>query len=179
LGDADEGFGCLEERVGVLFEWLVGWEREGRRGRRTWSRRENGRHCWKVAFESMDFINCAQFPVILLLKPISKGVGNGYALAVVATARPLDVVVDASLEVDDDVTEDEEESLLSTLRRLRSSGREARVQSAGLGGGLRSTRSGPERARRDASSADRRPSGTSTLTSRSWMSSNSTSESEM
>jgi len=112
-----------------------------------------------VAFESIDFINCAQFEVILLLKPISKGVGNGYALAVVATARPLDVVVDASLEVDDDdddaVTEDEEESLSSTLRRLRSSGIDARVQSAGLGGGLRSTRIGPERARRDASSADR------------------------
>ena len=110
-----------------------------------------------MAFESIDFINCAQFEVILLLKPISKGVGNGYALAVVATARPLDVVVDASLEVDDDdaVTEDEEESLSSTLRRLRSSGIDARVQSAGLGGGLRSTRIGPERARRDASSADR------------------------
>jgi hypothetical protein len=111
----------------------------------------------KVAFESIEFINCAQFAVILLLKPISKGVGNGYALAVVATTRPLDVVVDARLEVDDDddVTEDEEESLSSTLRRLRSSGRDARVQSAGLGGGLRSTRIGPERARRDASSADR------------------------
>jgi hypothetical protein len=111
-----------------------------------------------VAFESIEFINVAQFAVILLLKPISKGVGNGYALAVVAAAaRPLDVVVDARLEVDDDdeVTEDEEESLSSTLRRLRSSGRDARVQSAGLGGGLRSTRSGPERARRDASSADR------------------------
>jgi hypothetical protein len=100
-----------------------------------------------VAFESIDFINCAQFAVILLLKPISKGVGNGYALAVVATTRPLDVVVDARLEVDeDDVTEDEkeEESLSSTLRRLRSSGRDARVQSAGFGGGLRSTRIGPE-----------------------------------
>ena len=117
-------------------------------GRCTWRRRENGRHCWKVAFESIDFINCAQFEVILLLKPISKGVGNGYALAVVATARPLDVDVDARLEVDDedDVTEDEEEeeSLSSTLRRLRSSGRDARVQSAGFGGGLRSTRIGPE-----------------------------------
>jgi hypothetical protein len=127
-------------------------------GRCTWRRRENGRHCWKVVFESRECINCAQFAVILLLKPISKGVGNGYALAVVATARPLDVVVDASLEVDDDddaVTEDEEESLSSTLRRLRSSGIDARVQSAGLGGGLRSTRIGPERARRDASSADR------------------------
>jgi hypothetical protein len=116
---------------------------------RTWRRTEKGRHCWKVAFESIEFINCAQFAVILLLKPISKGVGNGYALAVVATARPLAVVVDARLEVDDDdddddVTEDEEESLSSTLRRLRSSGRDARVQSAGFGGGLRSTRIGPE-----------------------------------
>ena len=98
-----------------------------------------------MAFESIEFINCAQFAVILLLKPISKGVGNGYALAVVATARPLDVDVDARLEVDDedDVTEDEEESLSSTLRRLRSSGRDARVQSAGIGGGLRSTRIAP------------------------------------
>jgi hypothetical protein len=91
----------------------------------------------------MEFMNCAQLAVILLLKPISKGVGNGYALAVVATARPLDVVVDARLEVDDE-DDVSEESLSSTLRRLRSSGRDARVQSAGLGGGLRSTRIGPE-----------------------------------
>ena len=100
-----------------------------------------------MAFESIEFINCAQFAVILLLKPISKGVGNGYALAVVATARPLAVVVDARLEVDDDDDDDdvtEEESLSSTLRRLKSSGRDARVQSAGFGGGLRSTRIGPE-----------------------------------
>jgi len=123
------------------------WDgRAERRGNRTWRSNENGRHDPKVAFESIEFMNDAQFAVILLLKPISNGVGNGYTLAVVATTRPLDVVVDASLDVDvdDDVTEDEEDSLLSTLRRLRSSGRDARVQSAGLGGGLRSTRIGPE-----------------------------------
>jgi hypothetical protein len=118
---------------------LVVWKNE----LEFWRRRENGRHCWKVAFESMEFMNCAQLAVILLLKPISKGVGNGYALAVVATARPLDVVVDARLEVDDE-DDVSEESLSSTLRRLRSSGRDARVQSAGLGGGLRSTSRGPE-----------------------------------
>jgi hypothetical protein len=119
---------------------LVVWKKE----LEFWRRREKGRHCLKVAFESMEFMNCAQFAVMLLLKPISKGVGNGYALAVVATARPLDVVVDARLEVDDEDDVTEEESLSSTLRRLRSSGRDARVQSAGLGGGLRSTRIGPE-----------------------------------
>ena len=101
----------------------------------TWRSREKGRHDWKVAFESIEFMNDSQFEVRLLLKPISKGDGNGYALAVVATVRPLDVLVDASLDVDVEVTEDEGDTLL-TLRRLRSSGRDARVQSAGLGGGF-------------------------------------------
>ena len=43
----------------------------------TWRRRENGRHCLNVLLDSIEVMKDAQLAVMLLLKPTSKGVGNG------------------------------------------------------------------------------------------------------
>jgi hypothetical protein len=42
----------------------------------TWRRRENGRHDVNVAFVSILVMNDWQLEVMLLLNPMSKGVGN-------------------------------------------------------------------------------------------------------
>jgi len=52
---------------------LVTWKKE----LEFWRRRENGRQVLKVALESMEVMKELQAEVILLLKPISKGVGKG------------------------------------------------------------------------------------------------------
>lgn len=102
-----------------------------------WRSRENGRHDLKVLFASMEVIKDWQLVVILLLKPVSKGVGNADALSVVATTRPLDVLVGASVDVDElRVVELEEDELeLSVLRRRRSSAVSGRSSSQLLGSG--------------------------------------------
>lgn len=92
-----------------------------------WSNNENGKHDLNVAFESIEFINVAQLVVILLLNPVSKGVGKLATEVVVAATMPLDdVVVGAS--VDDDpvlveifsAEEDDDEDEGLEVRRRRS-----------------------------------------------------------
>lgn len=73
-----------------------------------------------------------QLEVILLLNPVSKGVGRGLELSVVVAALPLDVLVGASVDV---VLTVEVGELLSVLRRRRSSV-VSKSQLFGSGGGL-------------------------------------------
>jgi len=78
----------------------------------------------------------AQPVVILLLNPISKGVGRVKVVGVAATARPLDVDVDASVAKDVDFTDaEEDEAVEATFRRLRSSINSTGFRSLGVGGG--------------------------------------------
>jgi hypothetical protein len=158
LGYSDEGFGGLEKGVGVLplklvhvvEDILILGKRRWEMGReRTGSSKEKGRQDLNVAFESIESINVAQLLVILLLNPVSKGVGKLAALVAVATAMLLlDVLVVASVvdtlnelelvEVERFVCEDEEEDEWSPLRRRRSAGSSVGLSNAqfcGSGGG--------------------------------------------
>lgn len=72
--------------------------------------------------------------MILLLNPVSKGVGSGLVLSVVAAALPLDVVVGASVDEDAVLTVDVDAEF-SVLRRRRSSA-VGKSQFLGSGGGL-------------------------------------------
>jgi len=96
-----------------------------------WSKRENGRQDLNVLFESIESINEAQLEVMLLLNPVSKGVGRAATELVVAATMPLvDVVVGAS------VVDAEEEDLELMLRRRRSrSSVVSNAQFLGSGGG--------------------------------------------
>lgn len=89
--------------------------------------------------ESIDDMNEAQLAVMLLLKPISKGVGSVATLVVSAAAMPLDVEVGASVEDDEDdffvvVVLVEMDSV--PARRLRSAAARSCGQSLGFGGGF-------------------------------------------
>jgi hypothetical protein len=88
-------------------------------GDRTWRRRENGRHAVKLELVSMLVMNDWQLAVMLLLNPISRGVGNWLVASGVAAAVVLEgatVVVAVVDTVDVELIELEEWS----LRRLRS-----------------------------------------------------------
>ncbi len=68
-----------------------------------------------MLFASIELINAAQFEVRFALNPLSKGLGNGLADVVAATAMPPDVDVGARVEdealftVDVTIFEDEDE----------------------------------------------------------------------
>lgn len=129
----------------------------------------------KELFESMELIKVAQLSVILLLNPLSNACGKGLA-ASVSAAAPLLVVVASVVRVEvgfvtvevtvpaEDVffelVDDPSSSLPSCL--LRRSSTVASVQSRAPfgGGGDRSTRIGPDRARRSSAVAGSSASGT-------------------
>lgn len=117
---------------------------------RTWRSRENGKQDLKVALLSMEVMNALQLAVILLLNPVSKGVGKLAAALVVAATIALDVVVVGASVADElllvfefGVEEDEEELLVDARRRrsgsslvcASSSAGEMEFQRTGSGGG--------------------------------------------
>lgn len=81
LGDADEGFLDLEERVGVLRGVRSGYGGVDGREVRTWSKREKGKHALKVALASMLVMKDWQLDVMFPLNPRSKGEGRSVETA--------------------------------------------------------------------------------------------------
>lgn len=120
-------------------------------GGRTWRRREKGRHDLNVAFASMLVMKDWQLVVMFPLNPRSNGDGRSVETAWVAAAMlPLLDVDDGTVELTDVLNVVAcEELALSALLCLRSSSASGTASwPAGAGGGLRSTRMVPDRARR-------------------------------
>lgn len=104
----------------------------------TWRSNENGKQDLKVALLSIEVMNALQLAVILLLNPVSKGVGKLAAALDVAATIALDVVVVGASVADElllvfefGVEEDEEEVLVFARRRRSGSSLVCASSSAG------------------------------------------------